>query len=155
MRSSSWSESPAAADGGGGGGVAFAYNSGHMMAKAGYMPFDNEDRLEIFGSKRGGFDQQASPAAEDGWRGGGQQHSPSSVVSIAPAAAASGLDAWPSTYSSEIGEPWTRQPEGGGQQVLRQVRACLHGVGFVVWVRFLCRSARCFSIYKEKMIFSS
>lgn len=119
-----WSESPAPAAGGGG--VTYNNNnSGQMMAKAGYMPFDNEDRLGIFDTKRGGFDQQASPAAEDGWRGGGQQHSPAgSGVSIAPAAAASGLDAWPSTYSSEISEAWTRQPEEGGQQGLRQVRVC-------------------------------
>lgn len=107
-----------------------------MMAKAGYMPFDNEDRLEIFGGKRGGFDQQAGPGADDDWRGGGQQqHSPAgSGVSIAPAAA-SGLDTWPSTYSGEIGDAWTRQPEGGGKQGLRQVCACsgvLCGSVFVV-----------------------
>lgn len=102
------------------------------MAKAGYMPFDTEDRLEIFTSKRsvmggvGGFDQQ-SGAADDDWRGGGQ-HSPGSGVSVAPAAAStSGLDVWPSAYCNEIGEPWARQQQqhqqagGGAQQDLRQV----------------------------------
>lgn len=113
--SNSWSESPTRAGGGGGGGFAYVNNSnggGQMMAKAGYMPFDNEDRLGIFDSKRGGFDQQQDSPAGSG-------------VSIAPAAASSGLDAWPSTYSSEIGEPWVRQAEGGGQQGLRQVCSCV------------------------------
>ena len=129
-RSSSWSESPALQQASAAGITYNGSGSGQMMAKAGYMPFDNEDRLGIFDSKRGGFDQQASTAAEDDWRGGGgQQHSPAgSGVSIAPAAAASGLDAWPSTYSTEIGESWTRQAEGGAQQSLRQVcaRACAY-----------------------------
>eukprot|EP00903_Cladosiphon_okamuranus_P006469 g6329.t1 len=123
-----WSES-SGVGGGAGAGSVVAYgnnnnnnNSGQIMAKAGYMPFDNEDRLGIFDTKRGGFDQQVSPAAEDDWRGAGEHHSPSgSGVSIAPAAAASGLDAWPSTYSSDIGEAWMRQAEGGGQQGPRQV----------------------------------
>eukprot|EP00752_Nemacystus_decipiens_P008514 g7603.t1 len=124
-RSGSWSESPPPQHGSA---AHFTYNcststGSQMMAKAGYMPFDNEDRLGIFDSKRGGFDQQASTAADDDWRGGAQQHSPAgSGVSIAPAAAASGLDAWPSNYSAEIGEPWARQGDGGGQQGLRQIQ---------------------------------
>lgn len=140
-QSGSWSESSAAPAGGGG----FAYSSGgQMMAgKAGYMPFDSEDRLEIFGSsgkRGGGFDQQAGPA-EDDWRGGGhhqqqQQHSPAeSGVSTAPA----GLDAWPSAYASEMGEPWARQPEGAGQQGLRQV--CGHR-RYCVW----CSLGPCFGL---------
>lgn len=74
-----------------------------MMAKASYMPFEPEDRLEIFSNKRGlvggmgGFDQQAGSGggvSDEAWRGGG--------VSVASA----GLDVWPSAYS-EIGDPTT------------------------------------------------
>ena len=97
-------------------------NSVQMMAKAGYMPFDAEDRLEIFTNNRrgvgsiGGFDDQAS-GADDDWRGAGGQ-----VGGSSGGPAPSGLDAWPTAYSSEIGEAWARQQqEGEGQQGLRQV----------------------------------
>lgn len=72
------------------------------MAKASsYMPFDTDDRLEIFGSKRGlvggmgSFEHPTSSGggvSDEAWRGGG-----ASVAS-------GGLDVWPSAYS-EIADP--------------------------------------------------
>lgn len=108
---------------------------------AGYMtqpsPFDNEDRLEIFSRRSGGFGgpEQSTPgggggSSESVWRRGGQD----TPASVAPAAG-DGLEAWSSTCGG-IADPttsgmasWARQVGGGedggcgggGHHDLRQV----------------------------------